>query len=163
MRLFELLNVNAEHRRQARGNGAHFIAEMDPKKFLELTTGDELSARAIMQDAQGIDDYNRYADEGSNILMPFLDVSDEKVVGHEGRHRAASLINAGHDKMPVAFKIKPSADSELDQMVVQKYGDFGWKYGMTFEDMPNMIKGQYGRGTLLKSQLKVLVDGNDNI
>ena len=87
--------------------------------------------------------------------MPFLHVDSEsgKIYGHEGRHRAAALICAGSNEMPVSIKIR---DSEKHK---EKYGYFEAAYDMKFEDLPEYIHGEFGRGIINKSSLRVLVDG----
>ena len=43
-----------------------------------------------------VEQYNDYAKSGSIVVMPFLDIDldKRKVVGHEGRHKAAALLDA---------------------------------------------------------------------
>lgn len=166
MSLLRIINENAnvlritpEHLRQARGNNMHFIAEVPVQKFLELTTSSEESVQQIMQSCQTVDDYNRYASEGENIIMPFLVIDTErnKIVGHEGRHRAAAIVCSGAKTMPVSFRLKPNEEAQ------KKYGYFEAKFQMRFEDMPTSVTGEYNRGVLRKTDLNLIMDGRDKL
>lgn len=153
------LKITPQHLEQAKGNAMHCIVGMDPAKFLELTTDDNLTLHQIKNQCKTIDDYNKWAEEGSNILMPFLwiDATTGNVEGHEGRHRSAALICAGGREVPVSIKLLPGPAHK------EKYGVFDAKYNMRFEDIPETIHGQFGRGVLHKSDLRLIRDGNRSL
>ena len=168
MKLHEVaqLKITPQHLRQARGNANHCVVGMDPAKFLELTTDSSVTLNDIKNTCKTVDDYNRWAEEGSNILMPFLWIEflDDprgtyepggagRITGHEGRHRAAALMCAGGKEIPVSIRLKPI------QRHHDKYGVWDSKYNMRFEDVPKYIFGQFGRGLALKSDLRVIHDG----
>jgi len=153
------LTITPEMRKQARGNKMHLIVKMRPSDFLMLTTTDDLSVGQIRQNCKTLDDYNRFADEGESILMPFLNINGDtgQVKSHEGRHRSAALTCAGLKEMPVSIRITPSDKHD------EKYGYFKSSYDMKFEDLPDQIRGQYGRGIVDKKDIRVVVDGWENI
>ncbi len=149
------LKITPQMYRQARGNKQHIVVSMRPEDFLKLTTPNDTRIDEIRQDCKKLSDYNQWAETGESILMPFLDIKSENgtVKSHEGRHRASALICAGAKEMPVSIKIIPIDEHK------KKYGYFEATYEMKFEDLPEYIHGQYGRGILNKSRLRVLVDG----
>jgi len=63
------------------------------------------SVEDLQDEAEPLDFYNRLSEEGKISIAPFLRIRDGQVTGHEGRHRAAALMNAeGQDaKMLVAI------------------------------------------------------------
>lgn len=62
---------------------------------------------------RSIEDYNRFSREGETVLMPFLyvDLATGRVEGHEGRHRAAAVMNAGGTRLPVAIILREDRGS----------------------------------------------------
>lgn len=87
------LVVTPTHVRQIRSNKAVGFIAIGCEDFLKLTTSGGAVYEEILREAHPLDAYNRYAEEGQNILPPFLKVDREsgQVEGHEGRHRAAAL------------------------------------------------------------------------
>jgi len=163
---------------QAKGNKSQVIVEISPKQFLMMTTGSQEGRDQIMQFAHSLKDYNRWAKVGhdkdfqdrlnkgktrddsdyvwGSIHMPWLtirlsdDGSSGKIIGHEGRHRAAALMKAGVDQMQIALQIKAGADMFPDV--------YGKEYHITSEHLPARIEGQY-TGTLYDtSSWKVIKD-----
>ncbi len=151
------LLVTPEMMRQARGNKMHIIAKISPEDFIKLTTSDLYTVKDINKQCHGVDDYNRWADEGETIIMPALWIREGSVVSHEGRHRAAALICAGAREMPISIRLFPDKEHQ------KKYGYWDAEYRMRSEDLPEAIHGQYDRGIVLKSDIKVVIDGWDNI
>ncbi len=149
------LKLSPEMYRQARGNKHHVVVSMRPEDFLKLTTRDDDYVDRIKNQCKKLDEYNQWTERGESILMPFLYVDSEsgQITGHEGRHRAAALICAGSNEMPVSIRIGGSEKHK------EKYGYFEATYDMKFEDLPEYIRGEYGRGILDTSRLRVLVDG----
>ena len=166
MRAYELievtpkLRITPEHRRQARASKHQMIVEFPVDDFLRMTTQTDEGLEQIMQATQTVLAYNRYAKSGENILMPFLaiDQDSRKITGHEGRHRAAAMKKGGAKTMPVAIRLNPG--KELDAKYPDEYDPI---YKAKFEDLPDQINGQYGRGSIPKTLLTVLVDGWDNM
>lgn len=155
----KVLTITPEMYEQAHGNVNHFIALVEVEDFLRVTTQNAEDIDHITKTCQTLDQYNRWAEEGKSILMPFLHINTEtqQITGHEGRHRAAALLCAGVKYMPVSFKLYPSKKHE------EKYGVFDAKYEMKFEDMPDTVKGQFGQGILSKKHLKLVKDGWRNL
>lgn len=154
------LRITPTHKLQARSSKHQLIVNMDPRDFLKATTPDQEAYDEIISKALSTVKYNRFAKSGENILMPFLAISldHERIQGHEGRHRAASLINKGGTKMPVAIKMIPGEDA------YKKYADaYDPTYNLKFEDFPNMVIGQYGQGYINKRKLEVVIDGWNNM
>lgn len=159
--LAETLNITPTHKKQALGNGYHFIVEMDPNEFLTLTTSNADELERIKQSCLSTDEYNKFADTGENIHMPMLDIYGGKVRSHEGRHRAASLVCKDGARIKVAIKLIPS-EEEQDKYD-EKYGVWDSKYGMKFEDLPFSVKSQYTNDRVNTTDWKVIVDGWKNL
>lgn len=136
------LRITPEHIRQAKGGKAQIIVEMDATTFLMMTTNE--NPESIRKTSQRLKNYNRYAKSGENILMPFLvialsnDGASGRVVGHEGRHRAAALEREGTGIIPVALILKPGKDMLPDI-------HFGAEYHLTSKDLPRYLIGQYNK------------------
>lgn len=151
------LIVTPEHLRQARGNKFQVIVKMRPEDFLKLTSSDNHGPEYFQQHCKNVEDYNKWAEEGENIIMPALWIKGDKVLSHEGRHRAASLICAGENEMAVALKLDPTEEH------AEKYGYWEAPYQVKWEDYPRALYGQYGKGIVMKSDMKPIVDGWDNL
>jgi len=165
-------------RRQAKGLKSQVIVEMSPEEFLLMTTSSQSQRRDIMNNAKSLQDYNRWAKAGDDddfnkrinqgktsddddyvwgsIHMPWLTIklSDGgkhgKVVGHEGRHRAAALINSGVDKIQVALQMRPSED-----MLPNVLGKI---YYLNSEHIPDKIEGQYSETPYDTTNWKIIKD-----
>ncbi|MFA6135543.1 MAG: hypothetical protein WC869_16135 [Phycisphaerae bacterium] len=143
------LLLTDEHVRQARGNKAVAIIWMSPQDFLSLTTtlndtrwAKQVSDRAV----QPLEKYNAYAAEGETIIMPRLDVElgTGNVTGHEGRHRAAAVMNAGGDMLPVSIHLRDPGQYTIEYYEEHQVpGKFEWRkrfYGL--EDVPKVLYPQ---------------------
>lgn len=97
----------------ARRRNVLIALEFPAEDFLDLLTVDTsvLDERGriwrgnyndFLQDAKTLQQYNQW-----DISVPFLRLKKEsrgwRIVGHEGRHRAAAVINAGEKTLPVAL------------------------------------------------------------
>lgn len=152
----ESLIVSPEHLRQAKGNKFNFIVSMLASKFLELTTGNNTDYENIVNNAKTTDEYNTFASNQENIIMPFLDIDGDKINGHEGRHRAGSLIRDNKKAtMHVSIRYRSVDQGEEDELQ-DKYGPFKVKYDVDIEDIPKVIRGQFGRGFLMKSDMEYI-------
>lgn len=145
------LIVTGEHKRQMEGNKSCGYVMMDPRDFLDLTTapGKHPTKQELLKEALPLAEYNEFAIKGQNILPPWLDIETEKapigkVIGHEGRHRAAACVVAGIDTMPV-FLIK--REYGVGIWKVKKFpDDLKREYEMRFveaRDFPEYAIGQY--------------------
>ena len=94
----------------ARDNYAALIATMHPEDFLALTTTgeEELSHIRNAEFAPDLDAFKAGSDHRFRpdaYYMPFLRVvlATGKVIGHEGRHRAAMVQRSGGTSFPVSI------------------------------------------------------------
>jgi len=147
----EELEVNDFQMKVANSNKFHALVHMHPQKFLQMTTKDAAHMKQIMDDAQPLHKYNEYTRTGSTYNAPSLKIDKHpdlrgfhKVVSHEGRHRAAALLKAGHTTMPVFIKAP-----HHDGVPERQHG---------FEHVPEVIHGQVGKGVMLKSDMKLIKD-----
>lgn len=94
----------------SRGRKASFVVVMSPQDFIRLTTRNEDAYNNIINSTKvDLDQYKSGDNEYHNIdsyYMPFLNVSSNgRVLGHEGRHRAAMILKAGGDKFPCTIHL----------------------------------------------------------
>lgn len=98
------LRVTERNLEQDRGNKGIGYVIMPCIDFLKLTT-----TPAFYSDLMGdtIEPFSQREANKDRLLMPWLDIrEDGKVIGHEGRHRAASLLKDGIKTLPVAIHLK---------------------------------------------------------
>jgi len=102
------LTVTANHILVMRDNKAVGFLPLHPLDHLRLTTSSDEHLNDLIKstpDHKGkkikLARYNKWAEDGDSIIPPFLRVqmSDGKVVGHEGRHRAAALYRADQEAL----------------------------------------------------------------
>lgn len=139
------LTITQEHIRQMRGNKCNGYILMDPRDFLDLTTSSSAEERMIKMEAKSLDEYNEFSRVGQNILPPWLDIETQKppigkVIGHEGRHRAAALIKEGIYKMPVFLVKRENHSSIWRKNVSDKYGEYRY---VDQTDFPQYALGEY--------------------
>lgn len=79
-----------------------YLGYINPKDFISATLGGDDSIIAEELKNQPKLDLNRINNERQT---PFLEVDfdNNKVVGHEGRHRLQSFINSGIERLPIVF------------------------------------------------------------
>lgn len=89
---------------------------INPADFVKLTTINKTSQNRIYEEAGELD-LERMRRESQT---PFLDLDYEKmkVVGHEGRHRAAALAAAGVKKMAVVIRFTESTKDRYDSQII---------------------------------------------
>jgi hypothetical protein len=91
--------------------------EIEPMEFLLLTTEDEAHRKAILEEAQTLDVYNK---DDWGAQHPYLTINPEgKVQGHEGRHRAAALYLNHEDRFRIALAAQEQA---------YPHKDYGWRW-----------------------------------
>lgn len=121
--------ISDTQRKNALNHKAIGIYPFTPDEFLSLTAiGNDRAY--IEKHAKDLDFYNQKVEEGESIVHPFLDFDPDKggkVTGHEGRHRAQAVKNAGGDIFWVALypnyvnKHRDYEESELpSQLIGQK-------------------------------------------
>ena len=124
----------------------------DPVQFLSLTVTNHNVYEWIEQElphTKTVEDYNSY-----ETLMPWLDVDVKtgKVVGHEGRHRAAACVKSKVNRLPVALCLRdhghplyyrqPFINENNNPKQLQKVF-------VTKEDVPKVLVGQFVHRSLL--------------
>jgi len=162
------LTLTPTHQRQARGNKFNILVEMTPMEFLRLTTVDDAQIAEIIDTAKPLSTYNAAAAAETNIIPCFLtlDIASgkAKVTGHEGRHRAGALLNAGEDGVgqPVYLRIQDAHPGQAEKMLEKLPGGRDrWLWDTTYlwgwDELPEMLVGQF-RSTVKvpKSRLKVI-------
>lgn len=120
---------------------------LDPKDFLRLTIATHDVNRWLEEEKEytkTLDEYNGY----NMRLMPWLDVDihSGKVLGHEGRHRAAAVIAAGGKTFPVALCLREGGYPlyyRTPYIDVNNSDDQFKKVFLTKNDAPKILKGQY--------------------
>lgn len=123
---------------------------MRPYNFLSLTIDSSLTVNQwIGREASEtftVEQYNEFARAGKSSLMPWLDVDMHtgKVVGHEGRHRAAACESEGVRWIAVAICLR---DRGYPVYYVSDE-DFN-KTFMTKEDCPDELRGQFNGARVL--------------
>lgn len=136
------LVVTSAMKKTSKQNVNQVIVIMDPKVFIGSTSTD---VNGIMGNAQPLEKYNEYAENGDISVMPYLSIDlDSRIInGHEGRHRAAALSQAGGKEMFVALRLR-SRKTEKE------------KYDLNWDDVPNSIEKQQGQGNLYKPEMRVV-------
>lgn len=73
--------------------------------ILENSTESRSEINQIKMLAKPLEFYNSPEAQKGMVVHPFLnfDAEDGQIHGHEGRHRAAAIIDAGGSTMPVAL------------------------------------------------------------
>lgn len=152
------------HISHAKSNKAVAIIWMSPRDFLSLTTMADDSAwekEISYRPVQPIEAYNRYIAEGENIIMPRLDVElgTGKVTGHEGRHRAAAVMNARGAVLPVSIHLRDPETYALEYYEEHR-SPGGWtKTFHGFDQIPRVLLPQdWGPKALNRTRPVVLTD-----
>lgn len=131
---------------QAIDSHAGAFVDMAPVDFLRLTTTDEDHIRKVQSEAHDLAKYEKHMAEGKCEIHPFLriDTQSGRVVGHDGRHRAAAILSADPDAtMRVALIPVPLSKTA------------------SMADIPETVKGEYDPGFRLKIRSNVtVVDDN---
>jgi hypothetical protein len=135
------LVVTPMMKKVSKQNVNQVIVIMDPKVFISSTSTD---VEGIMNGAKSLEKYNEYAENGDISVMPYLaiDLDTKKIIGHEGRHRAAALAKRHGKKMFVALRLRSRT---LDKE----------KYDINWDDVPKIIEKQQGQGSLYKVEMQV--------
>lgn len=142
----------------ASGMGAQMIVAMDPQRFLDVTTPDRQQRDIIQQMAKSPEQYNQWAQAGETTTPPFLRIRVEKgtakIAAHEGRHRAAALIQSGATKMLVALHLRGDEDFHR-QVAPDDPRDA--PYRIRFAHVPDRMAGEFsGASALRKADLRLV-------
>lgn len=124
---------------------------MDPYEFLVATTENAVERIKIKEEARleisrMLEDYNEETMYGRLATPPWLCIECEgppkgKVLGHDGRHRAAACIKAGETKVPV-FLVAMFHGLSYNRLPVSANNPFSFRH-VTADDFPPEITGEY--------------------
>ena len=125
---------------------------MPPLQFLMLSTSMPPAQwiEKELKEIYPVEQYNAWQKDGNSVHMPWLEVTKDgpkkgKIVGHEGRHRAAAMIRAGwrsENCMPVAIMLMEEGkwpvyyDEQVD-------GYKRTKRMLGVDEVPTTFIGQY--------------------
>jgi len=106
---------------RARGSYGALVCVMNPKDFLRLTTVSNADLEHILHKDEFAPSVAAYKNVEHPVYnknqygMPYLNVDFEsgKVLGHEGRHRAAMVVREGGTKFPCVLFFKSSMEWEV--------------------------------------------------
>jgi hypothetical protein len=108
-----LLPINDTQKSNAVSQKSSWIVDMDPSLFLDLTTPDGFSKFDVINKAKPLEFYMSSEVNNNIAVHPFLYIEKEsgKIRGHEGRHRAASVLLRRGKYFRVALQLKPETRS----------------------------------------------------
>ena len=107
MQIHAELHVTPGQIEQAEGIKAIGYVKMPCIVFLKLTTSlRDFPTYEDLTEGDYIVPFSKY-EKRSKLHMPWMDIlmDDGKLIGHEGRHRAASLLKEGVKTLPVAIRL----------------------------------------------------------
>ena len=119
-----LLLINRDQEDHALDEKHTQIVDINPRTFLDLTT--EHGADDFIRTADGIIDVNFYnspAIQQKIRVHPHLSINAQtgQVTGHEGRHRAASVLQAGGPWFRASIKLTPSSRNYKPEQMPQRW------------------------------------------
>lgn len=136
-----MLICTPKMRRSAQTRGAIGYFMIEPDIYLDLTSNK--SRDKIEKESLTLDDYNSFIENGAIDCMPYIKILPSgKVVGHEGRHRAQAVKNAGGKYVEVALIIvqkNPNAPKNANRR--DKYVPYENKFNVA--DIPTIWKAQF--------------------
>lgn len=128
------------------------VVQMDPNSFLALTTSGFGHRQEIKKEVKPLDEYNEYIEKGQTTVPPFLSVMIDgknpdqgRVVGHEGRHRAAAVLNNGEKTMLVGIKIVtpdgvPSRNLSIMDMPLLWNGEYDFNFVFDVANLQKIVR-----------------------
>ena len=151
-----LLRTSDRNYDQARAAKTQIIVLMPPLHFLKLASPPD-QINSFLKNSQRLKAYNSYIKTGETMVLPFLRIDIGlayegvvgRVTGHEGRHRAAAVHNAGGKWMRVGLQLRSAEDyqPELARQDQEKHGHYrnNMEYYLTQADLPVKIQSQYNQ------------------
>lgn len=105
--LWDFGNLEAAKKNNAATNGREILVQMDVEQFTNLAT-DALENESPEEFQKKVDQLVDLAQKGIGWLdIPRLDLQTKgnvsRVIGHEGRHRAAAALQLGYSTIPVVL------------------------------------------------------------
>lgn len=120
-----------------------YIAYMDPEEFLQLTTS-TAGRDVIEQQSRPLDLEEFRSSTKYQPLQLHIDHRTGEVNGHEGRHRAAALNNAGVRRAPVLlFDGSNKTDKESIGILTLTGQDFGASRSTAQVDVTDLLPFSY--------------------
>lgn len=95
-----------------------WIAQVDPRKFVEATTTSAKDIKDIEKEAGRLN-LTKLREEGQT---PFIYIDNGEVTGHEGRHRMMALAKAGVTRVPVVVRQRGEASNKYRQDFMELKG-----------------------------------------
>jgi hypothetical protein len=80
--------------------------KIHPMEFLKLTTNHPSQIKEIIFQARSMSEYNKHLETTPDAPPYLLIGPNGQIYGHEGRHRAASILNAGEYEIEIALIAK---------------------------------------------------------
>lgn len=146
------LLVTDQQKRIAKTNKNIGMVFMDPWDFLFLTVRGSVDQwlATTKSETQTLEMYNEWSRRGEIRIIPFLSVDKDTgmVLAHEGRHRAAALVDRKINLMPVCVSLRIRGHLEY---YVEPFGDDitnprrFWKRYLGKQDIPRRFLGQFDR------------------
>jgi len=135
-------------------------AKIHPDDFLNLTTRNDIERRAIRdsnvhhpmgkhpkaKDGDkrriSVTRYNELDSQDGPYLI--IDKNTGDIVGHQGRHRATSLLEEGGDEMEIGIKLKPGHSYLDNQRGIYAKDDIPTKFFEEVSDRGDMFRPESG-------------------
>jgi len=142
------LIVTREQLEDALGQWNTMIVKIPCMDLLKLTTSRDLTVDHIIETApDGPEVFNLYALTGNDVEMPMLviDLHEDRVVGHEGRHRAASVIREvgrRDARMYISIHLEPSPEERRKYEEILGRKRFNLDKMITSDDIPEVLRPQ---------------------
>ena len=130
-RMESLLNEGIYHGTDNDWRTRSWIAQVDPRKFVEATTTSAEDIKRIEKRAGKLN-LTKLREENQT---PFIYIENGEITGHEGRHRMIALAKAGITRVPV---------------VVRQRGEASNKYRQDFMELKGQKFDGSGRGKTLE-------------
>lgn len=122
---------------KAKKLGAIGMMRITPDVYLKLTSHEWRDK--IRKEALEVEDYNALIQGGKIDCVPYIRITKSgKVVGHEGRHRAQAIEDAGGKFIEVALILaeNPHSTSKKDRYIPLEEE-------IEISDIPNLWKAQF--------------------
>lgn len=125
----------------AKQHGAIGMFKIEPELFLNLTSNKW--REKIEKEALEVEDYNAFIQQGLIESVPYIKIlRNGKVVGHEGRHRAHAVENAGGKYIEVAL-IVMTKDPKATEKTSRKKRYIPYKGKFNASDVPGVWTAQF--------------------
>jgi hypothetical protein len=117
---------------------------MSPEDFLKL-------AAPLFTGGKAVDSYYKeQLEQGAKLDVPYLNATyddktgDAKIIGHEGRHRAETLIKQGVKSMPVRFRMVGREGERFEDVWWKDLGNMKTEFGHRIKKYPHRLFNERG-------------------